>query len=97
MIQVAGGEDYSLGLRSDGTVWSWGGNETGQLGDGTTTQRAKPEEIPGLTHITQIAAGNSSSFALRSDGTLFAWGNNSLGELAMAPPPTASAPSRYRA
>jgi len=81
ITQVSGGEIYSLALRSDGTVWAWGDNISGELGDGTTTQHHNPEQVPGLSGITQISAGNSSSFAVRSDGTLFAWGNNNAGQL----------------
>jgi alpha-tubulin suppressor-like RCC1 family protein len=80
IIAVAAGDETSLALRSDGTVWAWGSNAQGQLGDGTTTNRDTPERVPGLTGITQIAE-TGASFALRSDGTLFAWGDNSSSEL----------------
>lgn len=80
IIAVAAGDDTSLALRSDGTVWAWGSNAQGQLGDGTTTNRDTPERVPGLTEITQIAE-TGASFALRSDGTLFAWGDNGSSEL----------------
>lgn len=75
IIAVAAGDNTSLALRSDGTVWAWGSNAQGQLGDGTTTNRDTPERVPGLTGITLIAQ-TGASFALRSDGTLFAWGDN---------------------
>ena len=80
IIEVAAGDETSLALRSDGTVWAWGSNAQGQLGDGTTVNRDTAERVPGLTGITQIAA-KGASFALRSDGTLFAWGDNSSSEL----------------
>jgi len=73
--------DYGLALRSDGTVWSWGFNYSGQLGDGTNTQRLLPVQVLGLNNIVQVSAGSSHAFALRSDGTVWAWGDNTYGQL----------------
>ncbi len=80
---IATGISFSLALKSDGTVWTWGTNTAGQLGDGTTTQRNTPVQVSGLTNITAIAASSFSShaLALKNDGTLWAWGNNSTGQL----------------
>ena len=78
---VDGGTAYSLALRSDGTVWSWGLNSAGQLGDGTTTQRLSPVFVAGLTGIKAVSAGGSHSLALRSDGTVWSWGFNQSGQL----------------
>lgn len=75
VVQVAAGDDYSLALRSDGTVWAWGNNANGQLGDHTTVSRDLPEHVPGLTGIVQVASAGTS-YAVRSDGTLFSWGGN---------------------
>jgi alpha-tubulin suppressor-like RCC1 family protein len=75
------GYNHSLALRGDGTVWAWGNNEAGQLGDGTLLPRLSPIQVPGLSDITAIAAGVYCSLALRDDGTVWAWGNNSEGEL----------------
>ncbi|AKI99442.1 BNR repeat domain protein [Archangium gephyra] len=73
--------DSSLALRTDGTVWAWGGNSTGVLGNGTTTTSANPVQVSGLTSVTALAAGRSHVLALRSDGTVWAWGDNSRGQL----------------
>jgi alpha-tubulin suppressor-like RCC1 family protein len=81
VVQVAAGASDSLALRSDGTVWAWGYNFHGQLGDGSTTDRTTPVQVAGLTEVTQIAAGDYHSLAVRSDGTVVAWGNNAQGEL----------------
>ncbi|MCL1885444.1 MAG: Ig-like domain repeat protein [Dehalococcoidia bacterium] len=78
---VAGGYDHSLALKSDGTVWAWGRNNYGQLGDGTTTNRSLPVQVSGLTDVIAIAGGNYHSIALKSDGTVWAWGRNDLGQL----------------
>jgi Regulator of chromosome condensation (RCC1) repeat len=77
---VAGGVSHSLALRSDGTVWAWGDNSKGQLGDGTVTSRPTPVQVTALTAVTAVASGASHSLALRSDGTVWAWGDNSKGQ-----------------
>ncbi|MDO8535848.1 MAG: RCC1 repeat-containing protein [Candidatus Omnitrophota bacterium] len=67
--------------REDGTVWAFGNNTFGQLGDGTQTNRTTPVQVQGLTGVKETAADEYSSFALRSDGTVWAWGENSAGQL----------------
>jgi hypothetical protein len=62
-----GRPEYTLALRSNGTVLAWGENADGQLGDGTTTQRHTPVQVPGLTGIVQVSA-NDPSFAVRFTG-----------------------------
>jgi alpha-tubulin suppressor-like RCC1 family protein len=82
IIAVAAGNGFSIALKSDGTIWAWGDNTYGQLGDGTTTARLTPVQVTGLsgTFVT-ISAGGSHALAIRSDGTLWAWGDNSSGQL----------------
>src|SRR3712207_7610633 len=67
-----------ISLLADGTVRSWGSNNDGQLGDGTTTDRLAPAAVPGLTGVSAVAAGGTHSLALRTDGTVLAWGDNGL-------------------
>ena len=78
---VAAGWNHSLALKSDGTVWAWGYNARGQLGDGTTVNRSLPVPVSGLLNIVAIAAGSDHSLALRNDGIVFAWGYNAYGQL----------------
>ncbi|WP_166541769.1 RCC1 domain-containing protein [Paenibacillus lutrae] len=78
---VAPGSSFSLALKADGTVWAWGINTSGQLGDGTTTKRPLPQQVPGLDNVVKISAGGSHSLALKSDGTVWAWGDNGSGKL----------------
>ena len=81
VIDVAAGQYFSMALKNDGTVWSWGYNANGQLGDGTTTGKTTPVQVILLTGVTQIAAGQNHSLALKSDGTVWAWGYNGYGQL----------------
>jgi alpha-tubulin suppressor-like RCC1 family protein len=78
---VVAGQNQSFLLDSDGTVWAWGDNGSGQLGDGTTTPRLVPTRLNRLTGIRAIASGYYHTLAIRTDGTLLAWGNNSVGQL----------------
>jgi alpha-tubulin suppressor-like RCC1 family protein len=78
---VAGGGEHSLALKVDGTVWAWGLNASGQLGDGARTSRATPAQVSGLNEVTAIAAGYYHSLALRRDGMVWSWGSNEFGQL----------------
>lgn len=81
VIAIAAGAFHSLALKSDGTVWAWGANGVGQLGDNTTTTRAVPSAVSGLSDIVAIAAGANHNLALKRDGTVWAWGFNAVGQL----------------
>jgi len=79
---VSAGANHSVVLRDDGTVWTWGLNSLGELGDGTTTSpRSIPGIVNGLTGITAISAGADFTLALRNDHTVWAWGYNGSGQL----------------
>ncbi|WP_328942209.1 chromosome condensation regulator RCC1 [Streptomyces sp. NBC_00250] len=72
---------FALALLDDGTVLSWGGNTSGQLGDGTTTQRGFPATVAGLSGVSSIAAaGGPFALAVRG-GRVLAWGTNAYGQL----------------
>jgi len=81
VVGVAAGTAHSLAVKSNGTLWAWGGNFYGQLGDGTTTDRLTPVPVQGLTGVMGVATGNSHVLAVKSDGTLWAWGYNGYGQL----------------
>jgi uncharacterized repeat protein (TIGR01451 family) len=78
---VAAGEHHGLAITAGGTVWAWGMNETGQLGDGSVTNRSTAVQVTGLSEATGIAAGRSHSLAVKSDGTVQSWGANRFGQL----------------
>jgi alpha-tubulin suppressor-like RCC1 family protein len=77
----AGFVSHAVALKSDGTVWAWGSNSYGQLGDGTTMNRMIPVQVSGLTGVKEISAGDSHTVAIKNDGTVWAWGLNSSGQL----------------
>ena len=76
---LAAGGSHSLALVEDGTVYAWGSNLMGQLGDGTTSMTAQPPaRVQGLTQrAISIAAGESDSLALLEDGSVVGWGSAS--------------------
>ena len=81
--QVACGANNTAAIKTDGTLWTWGNNNAGQLGDNTTTQRITPvTTFAGGTNWKQVAGGTSHTAAIKTDGTLWTWGINtgSLGD-----------------
>jgi alpha-tubulin suppressor-like RCC1 family protein len=82
IVAIAPGWDHALAIKSGGSVWSWGANYYGELGNGTVSGSGGPAQVPGLSSIVAIAAGGQGqSFAIKSDGSLWAWGKNDLGQL----------------
>ena len=81
VVAVAAGNGQSLALRSDGTVWAWGNNSNGQLGNGNTTNSSYAVQVSSLSGITAIAAGNNHSLAVSASGTVSSWGENNDGQL----------------
>lgn len=78
---VSAGNLHSMGIKADGTLWAWGTNGSGQLGDGTTTTRNTAVPIaPGTTWIA-VSAGERHTIAIKSDGTLWGWGHNDRGQV----------------
>jgi alpha-tubulin suppressor-like RCC1 family protein len=81
VISLTGGNDHSVALQNDGTVWAWGVNVSGHLGDGTVTNRTSPAQVIGLNGVTSIASGISHTLAIRNDNTIWGWGSNTYGQL----------------
>jgi alpha-tubulin suppressor-like RCC1 family protein len=80
---IAAGYMHTLAVANDGTVWSWGWNSEGQLGNDTQTTQPSPVHVEGLSSVSicAVAAGVFHSLALAEDGTVWAWGQNYLGQL----------------
>ena len=81
VLAVSGGDRFTAMLKADGTVWTWGWNSFGQLGDGTFTDRSTPVQVVGLSNVIAIAARDYHTLAIKSDGSVWAWGSGGNGEL----------------
>ena len=77
---IAAGAFHSLVI-IDGSLWAWGANSDGQLGDGTTEQRSRPIQVGTDTDWASVHIGMNHTVALKTDGSLWAWGRNEHGEL----------------
>ncbi|EJW15454.1 alpha/beta hydrolase [Paenibacillus alvei] len=80
-IGLATGENHSLQVHEDKTLWAWGKNDSGQLGDGTKTSKTTAVQVVGLDDVISVAVGSEHSLALKSDGTVWGWGRNSVGQV----------------
>lgn len=78
---VWAGDYHTLAVKTDGTLWGWGANAKGQIGDGTTANKSLPIQIGKEANWAEAAAGDIISVAVKTDGTLWAWGYNQDGEL----------------
>ena len=84
---VATGASHTIALKYDGTVWTWGNNTNGQLGNNSTENSSNPVQVKSadgngyLTNIIEISAGSDHNMALSKDGTVFTWGSNAYGQL----------------
>jgi alpha-tubulin suppressor-like RCC1 family protein len=81
IVMIAAGDRQCLAVKRDGTVWAWGNNWHGQLGDGTKNHNSSASQVKGLSDVVSLAAGMAHSLALKKDGTVWAWGYNDDGEL----------------
>ena len=87
-IAVGGGSLSGYAVTQDGSVWGWGDNRYGQLGDGTTTSRPTAIRVPGLPRMQAVAGGFWHGIALAEDGTVWGWGDNVDGQLGPQQPQT---------
>jgi uncharacterized delta-60 repeat protein len=80
-IAISAGEGHSHAIKSDGSLWSWGLNDNGQLGDGTLVNKNSPIRI-GMANDWKLVTGSGrSTFAIKNNGDLYAWGDNLVGTL----------------
>jgi len=76
---IAAGSSTSFAIDKDGSLWVWGNNRDGRLGDGTATDKAIPTKT--MDNIISVATGEEHTLVVKADNTLWAWGNNNAGEL----------------
>lgn len=83
VVQVSMGYGHTLALAEDGTVWAWGDNKHGQIGQATEKEKtySQPMKLDTLSDIIQVVAGANTSYALRADGSVWAWGSDQYGNL----------------
>lgn len=83
VVAVSTADFHTIAVRCDGTVWTWGSNTDGQLGNGTAigTNNLIPTQVPGINNAISVSGGHGHSVALLANGTILAWGRNIDGEL----------------
>lgn len=74
ITQIAASKYYALALRNDGSVWGWGYDTNGQLGNGANSDVSQPVQVSGLAGVTDIAVANWSAAAVKNDGSVWTWG-----------------------
>ena len=79
--QISMGGSHSIAIKNDGTLWAWGYNYYGQLGDGTTNLRWTPVQESNGSLWSDVSAGENFTVAIKNDKTLWSWGTNDLGQL----------------
>ncbi len=83
-VKVAIGSEHCCALRTDGSVWCWGRNDYGQLGDGTAGEKHSPAALTALgSDVVDLVGGGSDSCARKKDGSLWCWGNSVSAKLAL--------------
>ena len=82
-VAASGYNAAGFAIKSDGSLWSWGDNTYGELGNGNTTDSSSPVQVGSLTNWFQVEAGQSHVIAIKTDGTLWAWGRNNYGQLGL--------------
>ena len=93
VVAIAAGDLHTVALKADGTVWTWGNNNSGQLGRTSSGSDRTPTQVNNLNSVVSIAGGNQFTLAATSNGFAYAWGDNTYGQLGINP---VSVPSTNR-
>jgi alpha-tubulin suppressor-like RCC1 family protein len=93
-VQIAGGDSQTLALQGNGTLWGWGENIYGEVGNNSTSPRVTPTQIGSSSEWTKVFARQQASFGIRADGTLWAWGYNDSGQLGLNSTSNVSVPTQ---
>ena len=94
VVSASAGADFTVALKADGTLWTWGGNLDGQLGTGQATEVLQPQpvQVPLNGAVLAVAAGTGHTVAILEDGSLWVWGRNDQGQLGLDPDTAALVP-----
>ena len=87
-VMVSAGGQHALAIKTDGSLWTWGNNNYGQLGDGGTADRTSPIQIGSDKDWAFVSAGSNHTLALKTDSSLWVWGSNEYGLLGLGDDPT---------
>jgi alpha-tubulin suppressor-like RCC1 family protein len=88
VVAICGGDAFSAALKQDGSVWTWGNNTSGELGDNTVNDRSTPAAVSGVSGVSKISCGAAFIVVLESNGAVMAWGNNASGQIGNNTAPT---------
>ena len=92
VVFISAGDDHSMAIKRDGSLWAWGRNTDGQLGDGTIVNRPAPVRI--MDDVTSVSAGSNHTMAVKTEGSLWVWGSNLRGQLGNGTTTTRLSPVR---
>ena len=84
-VDVSAGDRHTCGILDDGTLWCWGSNLYGELGDGTTSQRAQPTLVVEAGPWAMVSAGGEHTCAIKEEGSLWCWGQNTANQVSTEP------------
>lgn len=86
IMSLAGGYEHFCLVKTGGTVWCWGANDHGQIGDGTRTDALVPTQVklPAGTSVAKVSTGQGATCALTVDGAVYCWGSNDVGNIGVA-------------
>ena len=81
VVTASAGGTHSMAIRKDDSLWAWGGNSYGQIGNGPSAKRNEPIPVKIMDDVVIVSAGYCHTMAIRKDGSLWAWGNNDYSQL----------------
>lgn len=95
--KVAGGNDFSAAIKTDGTLWTWGRGQYGQLGLGFSGYRSSPNQVGALTNWLSVSCSTYAMIAIKTDGSLWTWGSGTNGVLGLGNTTSYSSPKQIGA